>query len=95
MTATDRPRRRRLRWLLPALFLIGWIVFLGAGGTYSGMLGEVVKNDNAAFLPADAEATQVAEIEPDFFGAEQMPAVVVYVRESGLTNAAPAARRAR
>jgi RND superfamily putative drug exporter len=76
-----------LRWLLPALFLIGWIVFLGAGGTYSGMLGEVVKNDNAAFLPADAEATQVAEIEPDFFGAEQMPAVVVYVRESGLTNA--------
>jgi RND superfamily putative drug exporter len=84
-----------LRWLLPALFLIGWIVFLGAGGTYSGMLGEVVKNDNAAFLPADAEATQVAEIEPDFFGAEQMPAVVVYVRESGLTNAAPAARRAR
>jgi RND superfamily putative drug exporter len=69
------------------LFIIGWVVFLGVGGNYTGMLGEVVKNDNAAFLPAGAEATQVAEIEPDFFGAEQIPAVVVYVHDSGITDA--------
>jgi RND superfamily putative drug exporter len=73
--------------MVPVLFIIGWVVFLAVGGNYIGMLGEVVKNDNAAFLPADAEATQVAEIEPDFFGAEQLPAVVVYVRDSGLTEA--------
>jgi RND superfamily putative drug exporter len=84
--ATRRPARR-LQWLVPVLFIIGWVVFLGVGGHYIGMLGEVVKNDNAAFLPADAEATQVAEIGPDFFGAEQIPAVVVYVRDSGITDA--------
>lgn len=75
------------RWLAPMLIIIGWAGFLGLGGSYAGLLGEVVKNDNAAFLPADAEATRVAEIEPRFFGAEQMPAVVVYVRESGVTYA--------
>ncbi len=87
MTAAGNPNRRRGRWLVPVLLIVGWVVFLGAGGSYAGMLGEVVKNDNAAFLPAEAEATRVAEIEPDFFGAEQMPAVVGYVREAGVTGA--------
>ena len=87
MTATGTARLHHLRWLIPVLFIIGWVAFLGAGGTYAGMLGQVVKNDNAAFLPADAEATQVAQIEPGFFGAEQIPAVVVYARDSGITDA--------
>ncbi|MFI0349082.1 MMPL family transporter [Actinomadura sp. 9N407] len=84
-------RRRRHRWLVPVLLIIGWVAFLGVGGGYAGSLGEVVKNDNAAFLPAGAEATQVAEIEPGFFGAEQTPAVVLYVRDSGITAADRAA----
>ncbi|MCP9979216.1 MMPL family transporter [Actinomadura madurae] len=77
--------RRHRRWPVPVLLIAGWLVFLGAGGSYAGMLGDVVKNDNASFLPAGAEATQVARIEPDFFGEEQTPAVVVYVRDSGIT----------
>ncbi|WP_052357217.1 MMPL family transporter [Actinomadura welshii] len=77
--------RRYRRWPVPVLLIAGWLVFLGAGGSYAGMLGDVVKNDNASFLPAGAEATQVAQIEPDFFGEEQTPAVVVYVRDSGIT----------
>ncbi|WP_207947135.1 MMPL family transporter [Actinomadura sp. 7K507] len=69
------------------LLIAGWVAFLGVGGGYAGRLGEVVKNDDAAFLPAGAEATQVAETAPGFFGAEQTPAVVVYVRDSGITAA--------
>lgn len=87
-------RRRRYRWLVPVVLIIGWVAFLGAGGNYAGMLGEVVKNDNAAFLPSGAEATRVAELEPGFFGAERTPAVVVYVRDSGVTAADRAAVRA-
>jgi putative drug exporter of the RND superfamily len=87
VTATGTPRLHHVRWLIPVLFIIGWVAFLAAGGAYAGMLGQVVKNDNAAFLPADAEATQVAQIEPGFFGAEQIPAVVVYARDSGITDA--------
>jgi hypothetical protein len=87
MTANDKPPRRHARRLTAVLLIVGWFAFLGVGGGYAGMLGEVVRNDNAAFLPADAEATQVAEVEPDFFGGEQIPAVIVYARDSGITDA--------
>lgn len=69
--------RRHRRWPVPVLLIAGWLVFLGAGGSYAGMLGDVVKNDNASFLPAGAEATQVARIEPDFFGEERWPGTSV------------------
>jgi RND superfamily putative drug exporter len=79
------------RWLLPAFVIIVWLVLAGAGGGYQQRLGEVVKNDNAAFLPAGAEATRVAADERRFLGAEQVPAVIVYERATGITAADRAA----
>ena len=46
----------------------------------SGKLPEVQKNDNASFLPAAAEATEVNELLPRFAEAEVVPAIVVYER---------------
>jgi RND superfamily putative drug exporter len=86
----DRPRRR-LRWLLPAVLTVIWLVFAGGAGNYGGKLGEVVKNDNAAFLPSSADATKVAKLEPNFYGAEQIPAVVVYARDTGVSPSDQAA----
>jgi RND superfamily putative drug exporter len=79
------------RWLVPAALVILWLVLAGLGGGYSQRLGEVVSNDNAAFLPTNAEATQVAKAESAFVGAEQTPAVVVYQRDAGVTGADRAA----
>ncbi|MCP2253191.1 putative drug exporter of the RND superfamily [Prauserella aidingensis] len=80
-------RRRILRWLLPALLIVGWLVVGGVGGPFAGKLTEVAENDNSAFLPETSESTRVAELERTFTDDESVPAVVVAERTPGVTRA--------
>src|SRR5699024_4183944 len=50
-------------------------------------LSQVQENDQAAFLPTDAEATQVSQLQKKFVEQKTSPAIVLYVRESGITAA--------
>ncbi|WP_328454558.1 MMPL family transporter [Amycolatopsis sp. NBC_00438] len=77
---------RRLRWLIPALLVIAWLAIGGFGGPFAGKLSEVAKNDNAAFLPASAEATEVSGEQKAFTSRQVLPATVVAERTSGLTG---------
>ncbi|MFJ9787722.1 MMPL family transporter [Amycolatopsis sp. NPDC101161] len=79
----DKPRR--LRWLIPALLVIAWLGLGGFGGPFAGKLGEVAKNDNAAFLPRSAEATEVSDEQKAFSPRQVLPATVVAERTTGLT----------
>jgi len=74
-----------LRWTLPALLVAVWLVIGGFGGPLQGKLSEVQKNDNASFLPASAEATEVIELRKRFAEKESLPALVVFERVGGLT----------
>ncbi|PRY38188.1 MMPL family transporter [Umezawaea tangerina] len=74
-----------LRWALPALLVVVWLAVGGVGGPLQGKLSEVQKNDNASFLPAAAEATEVADWQKRFADQESLPALVVFEREGGLT----------
>jgi RND superfamily putative drug exporter len=47
----------------------------------------VEKNDASAYLPASAESTQALKLQNHFTSKNLNPAVVVYVRPSGLTRA--------
>ena len=87
MRNTQAQRPRAIRWLLPAALLILWLAIGGFGGPYAGKLSEVAKNDNAAFLPASAESTQVQTLQREFAGENQLPAVIVAARDGGLTEA--------
>ncbi|UJW29497.1 MMPL family transporter [Saccharothrix sp. AJ9571] len=78
--------RSRLRWLLPALLVVGWLALGAVSGPYAGKLAEVAENDSAAFLPASAEATEVAELQKQLGGPQAIPAIVVIERASGLTE---------
>ncbi|WP_410661397.1 MMPL family transporter [Amycolatopsis sp. lyj-112] len=82
------PRTRsRMRWLLPALVAVAWLIFGGFSGSYAGKLSQVTENDSSSFLPASAEATEVGELQRQFSSAAVIPAIVVAERPSGLTNA--------
>ena len=52
--------RRRLRWLLPALLVVGWLALSSVAGPYSGRLSEVQSNSQSDFLPGSAESQRVA-----------------------------------
>jgi len=82
----------RSRWLLGAVgVVLLWLLLGGVTGPLSAKLTGVQENDNAAFLPASAEATRVIERQQAFSEEEVFPAVVVYERESGITAADRAA----
>ncbi|SFQ58824.1 putative drug exporter of the RND superfamily [Amycolatopsis arida] len=83
----DEGRRRTRRWLVPALLIVGWLAVGGVGGPFAGKLSGVAENDDAAFLPASAEATEVADLQKRFHDSGAVPAVVVAERSGGITPA--------
>ncbi|MBW5420074.1 MMPL family transporter [Streptomyces sp. BG9H] len=69
---------RLARWLVPLVLLAAWLGIGGVLGPYAGKLGEVAANDQAAFLPQNAESTQVIDARRAFDQKETLPAVVVW-----------------
>ncbi|WP_317441310.1 MMPL family transporter [Streptomyces collinus] len=75
--------RRPVRWLVPVVLVIVWLGLGGAFGSYAGKLGEVSTNDQAAFLPRNAESTEVIDRQKAFDQRESLPAVVVWTADGG------------
>jgi RND superfamily putative drug exporter len=72
--------------VIPAVLIVGWLALAGFGGPTFGKISDVSTNDQASFLPASAESTQVAALVPEFAGADDIPAIVIAVRDGGLTD---------
>jgi RND superfamily putative drug exporter len=70
----------RSKWVIVAL----WLVVLVLAAPLASKLTDVQDNDAASWLPGSAESTQVLDASAEF-RPEQIPAVVVYAREGGLT----------
>ena len=78
--------RRLVRGIVPAVLIVGWLALAGFGGPTFGKISDVSTNDQASFLPASAESTQVAALVPEFAGADDIPAIVIAARDGGLTD---------
>jgi RND superfamily putative drug exporter len=83
-------RGRGLLWTAIAV-VVAWLAIGGVSGPFAGRLSEVAVNDNAAFLPADAEATRAQDLAAGFSERETTPAIVVYERPGGITESDRAA----
>ncbi|HET6211419.1 MAG TPA: MMPL family transporter [Micromonosporaceae bacterium] len=71
------------KWVVLGL----WLVVAIVAGPLAQKLTGVEKNDNSAWLPGSAESTQVVELQRKFQTADVAPAVIVYEREAGITQA--------
>ena len=87
---TERVAGRRAKWIV----LAAWIAILIPTFMLAGRLGDVEQNDNAAWLPAGAESTEVVDRAAKFQPADTVPAIVVYDRPEGITDADLAKARA-
>jgi RND superfamily putative drug exporter len=67
--------------------ILFWLVVVAAAGPLAGKLTDVEKNDAKSWLPGSAESTEVLDIQSSFTSPDTIPAVVVYERTSGLTQA--------
>jgi RND superfamily putative drug exporter len=93
----DRARRiaglpcgRISKWFV----LIFWIAVFVAAGPLSSKLNSAQTNDASAWLPKNAESTQVTELAKHFTPSDVFPALVVYERPGGRVTAADRAKAA-
>ena len=78
------------RWLragIPAVLILIWLAAASVGGPYFGRIDEVSSNDLTSYLPASAEATQVQNLLDEFRDTDAIPAIIVFDRNGGLTDA--------
>src|SRR3954466_3659924 len=78
---------RWLRALIPAILIVGWLAIGGVGGPYFGKINQVSSNDQTSYLPASADSTRVQNLQVKFASQKAIPAIVVFVRDGGLTDA--------
>ncbi|KQU70997.1 hypothetical protein ASC58_01190 [Phycicoccus sp. Root101] len=77
------PSSRMTKW-----FVVGfWLVVLAAAFGPAGKLQGVLNNEAVAWLPANAQSTQVVKQIEAFQSKNEFPAVIVYERAAGLTAA--------
>src|SRR4029450_13272845 len=69
-----------------------WIVVFAAAGPLSAKLNSAQQNSSSAWLPNNAESTEVVELAKQFAPADVFPALVVYERPDGPVTAADQAK---
>ncbi len=80
--------RKSGRWVWRAAIaavLVAWLLVGSLGGPTVGRLSEVQENDNANFLPKQAESTLVADQAAKFVDSKALPYFVLIERDSGIT----------
>jgi RND superfamily putative drug exporter len=71
-----------------------WVVVFAVAGPLSAKLNSAQQNDASAWLPNNAESTQVVELAERFTPSDVFPALVVYERADGPVTAADRAKAA-
>ena len=70
------------------MVLVFWIAVFAIAGPLAGKLNSAQQNDSSAWLPKNAESTQVVELSKKFAPSDVFPALVVYERADGPVTAA-------
>ena len=92
--SSPAPRPSRLRaWVMIIVGLVVAVVALAAFASMAGKLSGVQDNDIASWLPGDAESTEVIERTSELASDDESPAIVAFVRDSGITAADVVAAR--
>jgi RND superfamily putative drug exporter len=77
------PSNRIGKWAVVVL----WLVAFAALSPLANKLTSVEDNQMQSWLPGDAESTKVLEVTERFRSSNEIPAIVVYEKQSGLSQA--------
>src|SRR3954454_1747373 len=73
---------RKSKWAV----VIFWLVLIFGMGSLAGKLQDAQKNDTKSWLPGSSESTQALDRQEAFKSSNTYEAVIVYSRDSGLTQ---------
>ncbi len=74
----NKPLSKWVRILVPSVIILIWLAIGSVGGPYFGKISEVASNDQASFLPANAESTSVNKELKKFQDSTSVPAIIVF-----------------
>jgi putative drug exporter of the RND superfamily len=77
---------RRSKWIVFAIWFVAIFVAAGPAGL-PGKFEDAESNEATSYLPGDAESTKALDATESLQKGEIAPAVIIYRRESGLTDA--------
>jgi RND superfamily putative drug exporter len=77
------PAGRRSKWVIRVV----WLLALVALSPLAGKLTSAENNQASSWLPGSAESTKVLNLQGQFVSTETVPAIVVYSRDGGITQA--------
>jgi RND superfamily putative drug exporter len=80
-------KNKLLRIIIPIVLVIIWFGLVSVGGPTFGKISSVTTNDQAAFLPNNAESTMVQKLQNKYQTNQAVPAIVVIESDDQLTNA--------
>jgi putative drug exporter of the RND superfamily len=78
----DLVTKRKAKWII----LVIWLAIMGGVSPFAAQLPDVENNETAEWLPENAESLQVHQIMQQVGDGDAIPAVVIYHRETGLTE---------
>ncbi len=76
------PAGRRSKWVV---LVVGVILAFGVAGSQAGQFEDAQENEASSFLPGDSESLAVNDLQREFPSGENLDALAVYQRDSGLT----------
>lgn len=82
-TARSGSQRARIATWIAVGVAIAWLVVGSWAGPLAGSLSQVQENDNAAFLPATAESTLVADEQSTFADSNSIPILAIISKPDG------------
>lgn len=82
-TARSGSQRARIATWIAVGVAIAWLVVGSWAGPLAGSLSQVQENDNAAFLPATAESTLVADEQSTFADSDSLPILAIISKPDG------------
>lgn len=77
------PAHRFGKWIV----LVLWLALLAGFGPFAGQLSSVENNEQASWLPGDAESVEVLTLAQPFRARSEVPAIVVYEKPGGIDEA--------
>ena len=82
------PGGRRTKWVV----LVFWVAVFWGAGSFAAKLNSAQQNDASAWLPKNAESTQVVDLAKRFTPSDIFPALVVYELTDGAVTPADKAK---
>src|SRR3954454_15145224 len=81
----SRPATRRAKWIVFALWVVA--IFIAMSAKLPEKFEDAENNEASSYLPESAESTKALKATEELQKGEIAPAVIIYRRDSGLTQA--------